>query len=90
MLLLISTFSAARKSQQAQTLRLKQEKFRQLAVKAKQQGISIYFFDINIRSLIDISIGDNDTAKKFLIAYKGLDQMISAAESGLPVDMSQV
>jgi hypothetical protein len=31
-----------------------------------------------------------ETAKKFLIAYKGLEQMISAAESGFPVDMSQV
>jgi hypothetical protein len=34
--------------------------------------------------------GDIETAKKFLIAYKGLEQMIAAAESGLPVDMSQV
>ncbi|CAF1370093.1 unnamed protein product [Adineta steineri] len=66
-----SSSTTARKSQQAQTLRLKQEKFHKLAIQAKQQG-------------------DLDTAKKFLIAYKGLEQMIAAAESGLPVDMSQV
>lgn len=35
-------------------------------------------------------LGDTETAKKFLYAYKGLKQMIQAAESGLPVDMSQV
>jgi coiled-coil and C2 domain-containing protein 1 len=64
-------FSGTRKSQQAQTLRLKQEKFHNLALQAKQQG-------------------DPETAKKFLIAYKGLEQMITAAESGLPIDMSQV
>jgi hypothetical protein len=34
--------------------------------------------------------GDIDTAKKFLIAYKGLEQMIQAAEAGLPIDLSQV
>ncbi|CAF0973323.1 unnamed protein product [Rotaria sp. Silwood1] len=62
---------STRKSQQAQTLRLKQEKFQKLAVQAKQKG-------------------DLETAKKFLVAYKGLDQMIVAAESGLPIDMSQV
>jgi len=65
------TFSGTRKSQQAQALRLKQEKFYKLAGKAKQQG-------------------DLETAKKFLVAYKGLEQMIAAAEAGLPVDMSQV
>jgi hypothetical protein len=31
--------SGARKSQQAQTLRAKQEKFHKLALQAKQQGI---------------------------------------------------
>lgn len=29
-------------------------------------------------------------AKKFLVAYKGLEQMIEAAENGRPIDMSQV
>ncbi|CAF1013338.1 unnamed protein product [Rotaria sordida] len=66
-----TTTISTRKSQQAQTLRLKQEKFQKLAVQAKQKG-------------------DLETAKKFLVAYKGLEQMILAAESGLPIDMSQV
>ncbi|CAF0721649.1 unnamed protein product [Adineta ricciae] len=63
--------TSARKSQQAQVLRLKQAKFHKLALQAKQKG-------------------DLETAKKFLIAYKGLDQMIAAAEAGLPIDMGQV
>lgn len=37
-----------------------------------------------------LSIGDIESAKKFLYAYKGLEQMITAAEAGLPIDMSQV
>ncbi|UJR21607.1 hypothetical protein I4U23_024689 [Adineta vaga] len=67
----LTSSTSTRKSQQAQILRLKQEKFYKLAAQAKQQG-------------------DTETAKKFLIAYKGLDQMIAAAEAGLPIDMSQV
>ncbi|CAF3908062.1 unnamed protein product [Rotaria sp. Silwood2] len=67
----LTTTINARKSQQVQVLRLKQEKFQKLAVQAKQKG-------------------DLETAKKFLFAYKGLEQMVEAAESGLPVDMSQV
>ncbi|CAF3989952.1 unnamed protein product [Rotaria magnacalcarata] len=62
---------SARKSQQAIKLRLKQEKFQKLALKAKQSG-------------------DIETAKKFLMACRGLEPMIEAADAGLPVDMSQV
>lgn len=76
-----------RKNQQAQTLRLKQEKFYKLAAQAKQKGKSI----LN-RSHCHSSncSGDLEMAKKFLVAYKGLDPMIEAAENGRPVDMSQV
>jgi len=43
------TFSGTRKSQQAQTLRLKQEKFYKLAAQAKQRGIShLTFFNTNL------------------------------------------
>lgn len=34
--------------------------------------------------------GDIELAKKYLRMAKGFDQMIEAAASGLPVDMSQV
>lgn len=34
--------------------------------------------------------GDIETAKKFLIAERGLEQMIEAANNGLPIDMSQI
>ncbi|CAF3410052.1 unnamed protein product [Rotaria socialis] len=66
-----NTAISARKSQQAIKLRLKQEKFQKLALKAKQSG-------------------DIETAKKFLVACRGLEPMIEAADAGLPVDMSQV
>ncbi|CAF1094841.1 unnamed protein product [Didymodactylos carnosus] len=34
--------------------------------------------------------GDIESAKNFLKSYKGLEQMVAAAESGLPVDLTQV
>jgi len=37
-----------------------------------------------------IAIGDTETAKKYLIASKGLEQTIASAESDLPLDMNQV